>query len=64
MYFDAVEEILTKLKEKDIKSSTKSNLLRQLKDLDPDGVIQKFVTQGGDRPDIGYLLGRKYGLVY
>ena len=47
MYFDAVEEILTKLKEKDLKSSIKSNLIRQLKDLDPDGVIQKFVTQGG-----------------
>ena len=35
MYFEAVEEILTKLADPKIKATTKTNLQKQLKDLDP-----------------------------
>ena len=59
MYFDAVDGILKKLGDASVKASTKANLQKQLKDLDPDGVIVKFVRDGGARPDISYLLGRK-----
>jgi hypothetical protein len=59
MYFDAVQEILTKLNNPTIKSATKSSLQQQLKDLDPDGTIQKFVSEGGPRPDISHLMGRR-----
>jgi hypothetical protein len=34
-------------------------LQKQLKELDPDGLIQKYVTSGGDYPDIGYILEQK-----
>jgi len=34
-------------------------LLKQLRDLDPDGVIKKFIEEKGPRPDISYLINRK-----
>jgi len=52
MYFDAVEEILNKLDEKKLKGSVRADLQRQLKELDPDGRIAKFVKEGGPRPDL------------
>lgn len=59
MYFDAVEEILKKLNNPSLKSAAKSNLQRELKDLDPEGVIQRFVRDGGPRPDISKIMGSK-----
>lgn len=59
MYFEAVETILEKLADPKLKGSTKANLQKQLKDLDPDGVIKKFVEEKGERPDISYLTDRK-----
>ena len=47
MYFEAVEDILRKLADPKLKGSAKANLTKQLKDIDPDGKIQKFVTEGG-----------------
>ena len=52
MYFEAVEEILNKLNGGKLKGSIKANLNRQLKDLDPDGSIQEFITDRGARPDL------------
>jgi hypothetical protein len=55
MYFDAVEEILGKLGEAALKGRQKAYLIKQLRDLDPEGAIQNFVKNGGDRPDLsGY----------
>ena len=45
MYFEAVQEILEKLAEPKLKGSQKANLTRQLKDLDPEGVIRKFLKR-------------------
>ena len=59
MYFEAVEEILGKLADPKAKGSTKASLQKQLKELDPDGIIQNYITNGGDRPDIGYILDQK-----
>jgi hypothetical protein len=59
MYFDAVEEILEKLKEPKLKGSTKASLMRQLKDLDPKGTIKKFIEEKGPRPDISDLVKRE-----
>lgn len=59
MYFDAVEDILKKLADPKLKSANKTSLQAQLKDLDPDGVIARFVRDGGERPDISYLMGKR-----
>ena len=59
MYFEAVQDILKKLADPKLKGSAKANLSRQLKDIDPDGRIQKFVTEGGERPDLTGLMGKK-----
>merc|ERR1711871_244359 len=59
MYFEAVQDILKKLADPKLKGSAKANLTRQLKDIDPDGVIQKFVTEGGERPDLTGMMGQK-----
>lgn len=59
MYFEAVQEILTKIADPKTKGTTKANLQKQLKDLDPEGVIQKFVTDGGPRPDISSIINKK-----
>jgi hypothetical protein len=57
MYFDAVQEILTKLADTNLKSTVKARLERELKELDPTGVIKKFVEEGGERPDISSIIG-------
>ena len=57
MYFDAVEEILEKLKEPTLKGSQKAYLNKQLRDLDPEGKIAVFVTEGGQRPDLSGIPG-------
>jgi len=59
MYFEAVQSVLEKLADPKLKGSTKANLQKQLKDLDPDGVIKKFLEEKGERPDISYLTDRK-----
>lgn len=59
MYFEAVQTVLEKLADTKLKGSTKANLQKQLKDLDPDGVIKKFLEEKGERPDISYLTDRK-----
>jgi len=59
MYFEAVQLALEKLADPKLKGSTKANLQKQLKDLDPDGVIRKFLEEKGERPDISYLIDRK-----
>ncbi len=56
MYFDAVDDILKKLADPNVKSGSKQRLQKELKELDPEGVIQEFVTNGGPRPDISNLL--------
>ena len=56
MYFEAVEKILTKLADPKLKGSVKANLTKQLKELDPDGVIKKYIEEGGDRPDISDMI--------
>lgn len=57
MYFDAVQEILKKLADTNLKTSVKARLERDLKELDPNGIIRKFVEEGGERPDISDLIG-------
>ena len=61
MYFEAVQDVLSKLANPKTKGSTKANLQKQLKDLDPDGTIQKFLESGSkeDRPDISHIINRK-----
>ena len=59
MYFEAVQEILTRLAEPKLKGSVKASLLKQLKELDPDGVIQRFVQEGGPRPDLSDRIDKK-----
>ena len=59
MYFEAVQDILEKLAEPKLKGSQKASLTRQLKDLDPDGVIRKFLEEKGERPDISHLVNRR-----
>jgi hypothetical protein len=59
MYFDAVSDIVRKLERPGLKGSMKANLQRELKDLDPTGVIQEFVKNGGERPDLGDMFSKK-----
>lgn len=59
MYFEAVQEVMTKIANPKTKGSTKANLQKQLKDLDPDGTIQKYLQDGGEKPDISHIINRK-----
>ena len=59
MYFEAVQGILERLADPKLKGSTKANLQKELKALDPDGIIKKFIEEKGERPDISYLIDRK-----
>lgn len=56
MVFDAVDAILRRLKDPNIKPALKKELLEQLKDLDPKGEIQLFLAGKGPRPDVGTQL--------
>lgn len=58
MYFDAVDDILKKLDDPNLKSGGRQRLQKELNELDPDGVIQDFVRNGGPRPDISNLLDK------
>lgn len=59
MYFEAVQDILNKLADPKTKGSTKANLTSELRGLDPEGVIQAFLKQGGERPDISHMINKK-----
>jgi hypothetical protein len=59
MYFEAVADVLAKLAVPNIKGSSKSSLQRQLKDLDPDGRITRFLNEGGSRPDLSDMINKK-----
>lgn len=59
MYFEAVSELLGKLAESGLKGSTKASLTRQLKELDPDGRITRFLDLGGPRPDMSDIINKK-----
>jgi hypothetical protein len=64
MYFEAVQEIVQKLTDPKLKGSRKASLSKQLKDLDPEGTIRRFLEdkeKGGvaERPDIAHLVNRK-----
>lgn len=61
MYFEAVEDIQKRLADPNIKSGKKANLLKQLKELDPDGRIRAFVndTDNKERPDLSDVVGNK-----
>eukprot|EP01035_Chromulina_nebulosa_P017802 gene17802-23410_t len=59
MYFDAVQEIINKLADSKTKGSTKARLQNELKELDPKGIIQKYISEGGERPDISDIINQK-----
>lgn len=59
MYYDAVEGILKQLSSDTTKSNKRANLLLELKDLDPTGVIQKYIQEGGPRPDLSATIGKR-----
>ena len=59
MYFDAVADVIQKLADPSLKGSTKASLQKQLKLLDPDGKIAKFVTEGGSRPDMSDVINNQ-----
>ena len=46
-----------KLNDPKLKGSTKARLQKELKELDPQGIIQNYISNGGDRPDISNLIG-------
>ena len=58
MYFDSVQDVLEKIKDPKIKQTVKQRLERDLQELDPDGVIRKYLKKEIDRPDISYLTNR------
>ena len=59
MYFEAVADIQDKLAEPNIKGSMKASLMKQLRELDPDGRISKFLNEGGERPDMSDIINKK-----
>ena len=56
MYFEAVEEVLGKLADPKIKGSAKANYQRQLKELDPDGKIARYLSGNGEKPDLSSFI--------
>jgi hypothetical protein len=58
MYFEAVEEIMTKLNNPKLKGSQRSYFMKELQDLDPEGSIRSFLSNNrkGKRPDISKVL--------
>lgn len=59
MYFDAVEDIQKRLADPNLKSGKKANLLKQLKELDPDGRIRDFMAGKIERPDLSNVVDNK-----
>ena len=60
MYFEAVQQLCSKLDDPKLKGSTKAKLQQELKELDPTGVIEKYIRGGsvGERPDIKGIIAR------
>lgn len=56
MYFEAVEDILKKLSDPKVKTTIKARLQKELSELDPNGIIQRYVKEGGERPDISDII--------
>lgn len=59
MYFEAVEDLTSKLAETTVVPSRKAELARQLSDVDPDGRIRAFLSvrtasgaEAVERPDL------------
>lgn len=52
MYFDAVEKVVKLLENPKLKYDKRLKLQAELKSLDPDSRIRKFIQNGGDRPDL------------
>ena len=63
MYIEAVQEILDKLADPKLKGSAKANYQRQLKDLDPEGKIVKYLNGEADKPDLTSFI-EKNRLIY
>lgn len=59
MYFEAVETIVNKLADPKLKGSSRADLTRQLKDLDPDGRIRAFLEGKITRPDLSDIVGQR-----
>lgn len=60
MYFEAVEGVLEKLKNPNLKPNEKKILLLDLKELDPKGKIRAYLSGKLDRrPDISDSLAPK-----
>lgn len=59
MYFEAVEQILSKLADPKLKGSVRADLSKQLKDLDPDGRIRDFLEGKTTRPSLSDLQAKK-----
>ena len=62
MYFEAVHDILEKLSDPTLKSSSVYSLKTQLNQLDPTGVIRNFLTDRSwwkRRPDISMIVRKK-----
>ncbi len=60
MYFEAVEGVLKKLEDPNLKPNEKKLLQMDLKELDPKGKIQSFLAGKIDRrPDISDSLAPK-----
>lgn len=58
MVIDAVKEIMRKLSDPKIKSSVKSDLTKQLKELDPNGKIRTYLEEGEKgQVDVSGVLG-------
>lgn len=60
MYFEAVEGVLKKLQDPNLKANEKKFLLMDLKELDPKGKIRAYLNGKLDqRPDISDSLAPK-----
>ena len=59
MYFEAVEQIVKKLSDSKLKGSTRADLTKQLKELDPEGAIRAFLEGKTTRPDLSDMLSKR-----
>ncbi len=60
MYFDAVRDILSKLKNENLSFNDKYELQLQLRVLDPKDLIRQFILGLIPRPDISDTIKFKY----
>ena len=59
MYFEAVEDIVKRLSSTKLKSGTRTNLQKQLQELDPHGIIRTFLSGTTERPGVS-IKGKRY----